>query len=247
MFGRDLGRLVTIDTAEINLIAHITQHPDRPTPLRAYDQIYMLPGSQLIQAKLIADYLYKRDVVLMGDGDCMALVLALLAQAKIIDKPAHMTVLDFDQRILTFIQNVSKELKLEKDLIETVLYNVRDPTPVGLRERADVFYTNPPYGSADQGHCGRVFIGRCMELCKSVGSWGVAILPFEHHTPWSRIAMANIQPFLIANGYIITEMIRGVHEYLALIRSRRHCLKGGYDGIDGHTQETPTRPAELHG
>jgi hypothetical protein len=33
---------------------------------------------------------------------------------------------------------------------------------------------------------------------------------------------------------------------MALIQFRRHFRKGGYDGIDGHRQESPTRAAELH-
>jgi hypothetical protein len=39
----------------------------------------------------------------------------------------------------------------------------------------------------------------------------------------------------------------GQHSNMALIQFRRHFGKGGYDGIDGHRDETPTGPAELHG
>lgn len=173
----------------------------------------MLPGSQLTQAKLISDYLTKRHVVFLGDGDCMSLVLAVLGARGVIKPPAHMLVLDFDERILNFIREAGQEFHLPNpDMIDLCRYNVRDPVPDNLAEQGDVFYTNPPYGSADQGECGKIFLGRCMELCKA-GSWGVAILPFEHHTTWTKNAMANIQSFLAENGYVVSEMIRGVHQY----------------------------------
>lgn len=213
MFGSDLGKYLQHTTAEMDMIARVTQHPERPKPLREYDQIYMLPGSQLSQAKLISDYLRNREVVLVGDGDCMSLVLAFLAKNRVIDPPAHMLVLDFDERILHFIKQTVAEFKLDADLIDTRRYNVRHPIPSEHAGESDVFYTNPPYGSADKGECGKIFLSRCMALCKPVGSWGVAILPYQHSTRWSREAMANIQPFLVQHGYIVTEMIRGVHQY----------------------------------
>lgn len=215
MFGKDLGRYLRHTTEEIDLLARITQHPSRPKPLRQYDQIYMLPGSQLSQAKLISDYLRHKEVVLLGDGDCMSLVLAYLGKKEkdLLEPPIHMLVLDFDERILNFIKETVAELQISADLIEVARYNVRYPIPSKYAGRNDVFYTNPPYGSANRGESGKLFLARCMELCKPIGSWGVAILPFEHHTPWSREAMANIQPFLIDYGYVITEMIRGLHHY----------------------------------
>jgi predicted methyltransferase len=213
MFGTDLGRYLNHSTKEIDLVARVTQHPKRPKPIRRYDQIFMLPGSQLSQAKLISDYVYKRSVAFVGDGDCMSLVLAYLGAAGTITQLQHIVVFDFDERILDFIRNTAIELGLPKDLIETVSYNVRYPIPDAYKGRSDVFYTNPPYGSADRGECAKLFLARCMEFCKPVQSWGVAILPYEHDTPWSRVAMSNIQRFLVQHGYVVSEMIRGVHKY----------------------------------
>src|SRR5260370_6181148 len=144
MFGSDLGRYLEHTTEEIDMLARVTQHPQRPKPLRQYDQIYMLPGSQLSQAKLISDYVYNREVVLVGDGDCMSLALGFLAKNQVIQAPTHMLVLDFDERILHFIKTTAAELGLAADLIETVRYNVRYPIPPQYASRRDVFYTNPP-------------------------------------------------------------------------------------------------------
>jgi len=213
MFGKDLSKFINHTPFEINSVAQITQHPNRPKPLREYDQIYMLPGSQLTQAKIISDYLRGREVVFLGDGDCMSLVLGYLGKLDIIEAPENMLVLDFDERILKFIKDTAHELGLHKDLIEVIRYNVKDPIPRKYKYHSDVFYTNPPYGSVNQGKSGILFLGRCMELCKPIGSWGVAILPYEHHTRWSQEAMERIQLFLAKQGYVISEMIRGLHQY----------------------------------
>lgn len=213
MFGTELGRLLRHTKEQIDLVARVTQHPDRPKPLRAYDQIYMLPGSQLTQAKLISNYLFDRDVILVGDGDCMSLVLGFLGLRNVVKPPAHMLVVDFDERILKFISDTARQFHLPADLIDTQRYNVRYPSLSEYANRSDVFYTNPPYGSASRGESGKLFIARCMEFCKQVGSQGVALLPFARHAPWTRDAMANIQSFLVENGYVVSEMLAGVHQY----------------------------------
>jgi predicted methyltransferase len=174
----------------------------------------MLPGSELIQALLVEDYLKHKDVVFVGDGDCMGLVIAHLANKKIIKRgPTKIRILDFDERILEFIEIIISEFRLPSDLISFKRYNVRDPIPENLSGAHDVFYTNPPYGSKDNGNCGNIFLGRCMELCKPAPSWGIALLPFAHKEDWSRQAMYNIQKFLTKNGYVVSEMIREIHQY----------------------------------
>jgi N4-bis(aminopropyl)spermidine synthase len=207
---------------EHDLLARITQHPDRPRPIRDIDQIFMLPGSQLAQAKIISGHLAQRDVAFVGDGDCMAACLGLLAKEGVIDKPGHLLVLDFDQRIIAFARQVATQFGFQ-DRLDAQLYNVLDPVPGELRSRADVFYTNPPYGSKNKGASGIGFLARCMALCKPVGSSGVAILPYHPSERWSREAMGAIQQFMIAHGYVVGEMLRSMHSYhlddLPMLRS----------------------------
>jgi hypothetical protein len=62
----------------------------------------MLPGSQVAQAKIISGHLAQRDTVFIGDGDCMAASLGLLAREGVIEAPAHLLVLGFDARIIDF-------------------------------------------------------------------------------------------------------------------------------------------------
>lgn len=213
MFGEELRRYLVPQPAIIDLVAQVTQHPDRPRPIREVDQIFMLPGSQAVQALLAIDYLKYRDVVFVGDGDCMGLVVAHLANQGVFKGPAKIRILDFDERILAFIHVAVEDLHIPADLISCERYNVRFPIPEKLTHAHDSFYTNPPYGKSDGGECGKLFLARCMELCKPAPSWGMALLPFAHKEDWSREAMANIQKFLCDSGYVVSEMIREIHQY----------------------------------
>ncbi len=213
MFGEELRKYLKPDPSLVDLVAQVTQHPDRPRPIRAVDQIFMLPGSQLIQALLTIDYLKYRDVVFVGDGDCMSLVIAHLANRGVFKGPGKIRVFDFDQRLLAFIKQACEDLDIPRDLIDVYEYNVRFPIPDRHAGAHEVFYINPPYGSVDKGESGKLFLARSMEFCKPAPSWGIALLPFAHKEDWSRLAMSNIQSFLSDNGYVVSEMIREIHQY----------------------------------
>jgi predicted methyltransferase len=207
---------------EHDLLARVTQHPDRPRPIRDIDQIFMLPGSQLAQAKIIAGHLAQRDVVFVGDGDCMAASLGLLAKEGVIESPGHLLVLDFDERLVAFALQVARQFGFQ-DMLDAQAYNVTDPVPAELRFRGDVFYTNPPYGSKNKGASGIGFLARCLALTKPVGSSGVAILPYHPSERWSRDAMGSIQRFMSGHGCVVGEMLRSMHSYhlddLPMLRS----------------------------
>jgi predicted methyltransferase len=222
VFYRSLKQYIMNSSEEYDILARVTQHPDRPRPIREIDQIFMLPGSQLNQAKLISSYARSKEVVFVGDGDCMAPSIGLLAREGVIDGPMHMTVLDFDRRIVDFATRMALQFGFQ-DKIDAYDYNVLDPTPTDMRFRYDLFYTNPPYGSKNKGASSIGFLMRCMALCKPVGSSGVAILPYHPSEKWSRDAMYSIQRFMIESGYLVGEMLRGMHSYhlddLPMLRS----------------------------
>lgn len=222
MFYEPLQARIANSPAEYDLLARITQHPERPRPIRDIDQIFMLPGSQLNQAKLISGYTAHKDVVFLGDGDCMAPSLGLLAKEGVIEGPDHMLVLDFDERIIEFVRHAARQFGFQ-DRVDAELYNVLEPIPADLCFRHDVFYTNPPYGSKNKGNSGIAFLSRCMALCKPVGSTGVAILPYHPSERWSRDAMRSIQQFMMDSGYLVGEMLRAMHSYhlddLPMLRS----------------------------
>jgi predicted methyltransferase len=171
MFYQSLQQYIVNASEEYDILARVTQHPDRPRPVREIDQIFMLPGSQLNQAKLISAYTRHKEVVFVGDGDCMAASIGLLTKESVIDGPTHMTVLDFDQRVVDFALQAAHQFGFQ-DKLDAQQYNMLQPVPPDMRSRYDVFYTNPPYGSKNKGASGVGFLMRCMALCKPVGSMG---------------------------------------------------------------------------
>lgn len=215
MLFEQLAKLEVADKREYDALAQVTQHPRRPRPKREADQIYMLPGSQLHQAKLMAPYLAAKSVVFVGDGDCMALSILALARARVIapdQVPNHILVLDFDDRLVTFINELAVEWKLS-DQLEAHYYNVADVIPSHFQSKHDVFYVNPPYGSKNEGFSAVAFIARGIELCTTHHSRGVAILPYEPTREWTQSAMYRVQQFLISNGFVVSEMLTRMHAY----------------------------------
>ncbi|MCM5559312.1 bis-aminopropyl spermidine synthase family protein [Pleomorphomonas sp. JP5] len=212
MFGEYFTQLLQHSIEDIDHTSAILQHRNRPKANREHDQIYMLAGSQLQQAKLVGSYLADKRVVFMGDGDCMSLLVAYLSTKGIVPRPKHITVLDFDERLLDFIKSMRTQCGWHEDMFECHQYNVRYPIPENLKTRGDVFYTNPPYGFYNKGLSNRVFLARAMEFCKP-SSRGIAILPYNADSDGSREAMTETQRFMNLAGYIIIEMILGQHRY----------------------------------
>lgn len=133
----------------------------RPQAKRVHDQIYMMSGAMILQTILMDEYIGGRHVVFMGDGDGMSMMFGIFSENGIINRPGYMTVLDMDKRTLANIRNFAKSEGFS-NILETRPYNAFDPVPNDLYEKADVFYTNPPYGSKNDGRSGVVFLSRCI-------------------------------------------------------------------------------------
>src|SRR5471032_3037874 len=111
----------------INAISDVVQN--RPPPLREFDQIYMKVADMVIQAEYVARVFDDRHVVFVGDGDGIALSAAHLKAQQVIDYgPKSITLLDFDERIVTSVQRFGEKLRGVVD-ISAHLYNVADSLP----------------------------------------------------------------------------------------------------------------------
>ncbi len=208
MFAKRITWQVT--KQEMNLTDAVVNN--RPPPIRDFDQIHMKSGDMLMQTRLMAPYVTDKEVVFMGDGDSMSLMFGLFGQEGLIAPPKHMRVLDFDKRILNRIKNFAESHGFGH-MVEVHSYNVFDSLPEILTERADFFYTNPPYGSKNEGLSGIAFIDRGAELCKRTGISGCLILPYDHNRRWAQTAMRRIQAHLVQQGFIVSEMIQQLHTY----------------------------------
>src|SRR5208282_2788893 len=91
----------------INAISDVIQN--RPRPLREFDQIYMKAGDMVLQSELVANWSSGRNLAFMGDGDAISVCVAYLHHRAILDYgPTHITVLDFDERIVNAINRFAE-------------------------------------------------------------------------------------------------------------------------------------------
>jgi predicted methyltransferase len=184
---------------------------NRPAPLRAYDQIPMQTEDLARQVKLIAPLLASQRVAFVGDMDGTASLLGLLAAAGG-PAPTHMLVLDFDARVLESALNLAERNGFAH-LLKVQLYNCFDPIPSPLIAGFDWFYTNPPYGSHNDGESARLFLTRGCELARSEGGSGCLIVPNDELRPWTTRAMTATKQFLDSHGWAIQEQVDRVHRY----------------------------------
>src|SRR2546426_11594299 len=97
---------------------------NRPQPLREFDQIYMKVGDLVVHAEFVARRFDGRKVVFVGDGDAIGLAIAHLMNEKVIEYgPRHVTVLDFDERMVNSVNEFAADYECV-DRIEARLYNV---------------------------------------------------------------------------------------------------------------------------
>lgn len=209
-YGPLLKDWITMEMTRSEINAAETVAMARPTPLRDFDQISMHGGDLLRQVKLIAPYLEGKDIVFMGDNDSTSLMLGMLGLCGSA-RPNHMLVLDFDERLLTNMQDLAKKHGFSY-LLEVRLYNAFDTLPNDLVNQYDWFYTNPPFGSQNQGLSPQLFITRGCELVKEGGS-GCIILPYDQQRAWTREAMLATQRFLTLHGWVVKEELGQLHQY----------------------------------
>lgn len=183
----------------------------RATPLRIYDQIPMRTEDLARQAILMAPLLAGNRVAFVGDMDGTASVLGLLAVAGW-PAPAQMLVLDFDDRVLNSAVALAEQHGFSH-LLTVDRYNCFDPISAELLGKFDWFYTNPPYGSHNEGESARLFLTRGCELVQQNGGSGCLILPDDSRRQWTRRAMDKTEHFLRTHGWEIRAQFDQLHQY----------------------------------
>ncbi len=179
---------------------------ERPTPYREYDQIYMKIDDMFKQYDLLKEYVVDTDLVFLGDGDSMSILFSTKGKYS----PKSITVLDFDERILNNIKQITQDEGNQN--INTELYNVINTIPLSHRKKYNFFYINPPYGSKNNGLSCKIWLYRCFELCCDK-CFGCIIIPYDEEQVWTKINMNEIQLFLANNGFVIRDMISLMHSY----------------------------------
>ena len=194
----------------INAISDVVQN--RPPPLREFDQIYMKVADMVIQAEYVARVFDNRNVVFVGDGDGIALSTAHLKAQGVIDYgPQSITLLDFDERIVTSVQRFGEKLREVVD-ISAHLYNVADPLPEQHFGAYDGFHINPPWGASNGGESVRAFFERGSQATKEK-SLGIVVIADDPDLPWTQEVLRDTQVRAIELGYVVAEMQPQLHLY----------------------------------
>jgi predicted methyltransferase len=166
----------------------------------------------IIQADFIARRFNDLDVTFIGDGDAISLSMMHLKQKGVFEHaPRRIRVLDFDERIVNSINDFAEKNELV-GRVEAFQYDVCDPLPKGYQRIDDAFYTNPPWGASNDGQSVKAFVQRGIEASKPNGL-GAVVIADDDTLEWTGQVLLRTQQMLIGSGYIISEMIPGLHKY----------------------------------
>lgn len=194
----------------LNAISDIVTN--RPLPLREFDQIYMKVGDIVVHAEFVARRFDKRRVVFVGDGDAIGLAMIHLMNEKVIDYgPSHVTVLDFDERLVSSVNNFAADYGCG-DRIQARPYNVVDALPSDLVGAFEGFHINPPWGQYNNGESVVVFLERAIRLTAH-GGLGVVVIADDPTLTWTQQILRRTQSLGVSHGCVVDEMIPAYHSY----------------------------------
>lgn len=200
--------VVEIDLkAAINAVSDVVQN--RPRPLREFDQIYMKTGDMVMQSEFVSRWADGNRLAFIGDGDAISVCTAYLSAKGILDTgPAHITVFDFDERIVKAVTRFADKERL--DNLDAVLYNCLDAFPDV--EPYDRFYTNPPWGASNAGESVKVFTQRGMEAMHYSGE-GMVVIADDLELPWPKQVLHRVQHFAVEQQFFVSRMMPRLHAY----------------------------------
>jgi predicted methyltransferase len=194
--------------AAINAVSDVVQN--RPRPLREFDQIYMKTGDMVMQSEFIGRWADGKRLAFIGDGDAISVCTAYLSAKGILDAgPAHTTVFDFDERIVSAINRFADHERI--DNLDAVLYNCLDAFP-SVERPFDCFYTNPPWGASNDGESVKVFVQRGLEALEYTGQ-GVIVIADDPEIDWPKRVLHRVQQFAIENDFYVNRMMPQLHSY----------------------------------
>lgn len=164
--------------------------------------------------KLIDDnYFFNRKILFLGDEDLTSIYLALA-----VNDIAEIHVIDIDRELLELIEELNMKLKLN---IETHNFDLRVPIPDNLRNRFDIFFTDPPF---TYNGISLFLIQGFLSLKNQVGTKGyLCVLPLSLMGDIYRI-----QQLIYNKGFYIDEVIKSFNIY------------------PGFKEELPCIPSDLY-
>lgn len=170
----------------------------------------MRAGDMVLQSEFVAHWARDQSIAFVGDGDAIGLCVAYLKAESILRYgPTEITVLDFDERIVSATTRFAETKGIPG--LTARLYNCLDPVPdCGP---FDCFYSNPPWGASNGGESVKVFIQRGMELIQNRGNGLVVVADRDASLEWTEEVLANVQTFAAERGFYVSRMMQQLHSY----------------------------------
>ena len=185
---------------------------NRPEALREFDQIYMKMADMLLHAELVGRWVDEKTVAFLGDGDAIGLTLTHLKKLGVVRQgPAHVHILDFDERIVNSVIRFAERYEIE-DRITAELYNVADPLPMEHRSAFEAFHINPPFGASNGGRSVEAFLRRGDEAVRENGV-GCIVIADDPSLEWTRAIAKQVQRYWSENGFVINELLPKFQRY----------------------------------
>lgn len=167
----------------------------RPHSTALYDQGYMTMDSVFRRVSIIARMgeAHGKKIALLGDDDLLSIALCLTVQ------PLNVTVLEIDERLVTFINQVAAELKLP---IAAGRWDLRTPLPAEYKGRFNVFVTDPSETMAGL----KMFLSRGLYTLKAgegrAGYFGLTTIEASFKK-WSELQLWLMRTYPLAITHIL--------------------------------------------
>ncbi len=173
----------------------------RPEAIVEYDQGYVTPETTVSRIAFLAQKgdIQGKDLLILGDDDLTSIAAAASGL------PSRVVVVEIDERIVNFINEVSKREGLN---IETINLDLREPLPEGVLKSFDTFWTDPP----ETPEALELFIGRGIAGLKGPGCAGYFGITYAESDKFKWRKFQNVLTGKM--GAVITDMITNFNEYV---------------------------------
>ena len=194
------GRGISLEDFEDVLKEFKKIAENRPEAIQQYDQGYVLPEVTVSRVALMANKMdiQNKKLLVIGDDDLTSIAAGLSGL------PKDVVVLEIDERLVNFINNVAKEYGLN---VSAEIYDIRDPLPERHYAKYDTFITDP----SETKEALRLFISRGISGLRGprcAGYFGIT------RAEASLEKWYYLQRMLLDMRVVITDMIHNFNVYV---------------------------------
>jgi len=173
----------------------------RPLPSEKFDQTSISAEDAIIRVGFIHERgdLVNKKILMIGDFDCLSIVAAMTGL------PKSVVVLDADERLIKYINEVSKELNLTH-ILSAETFDVRGALPVDKIKQFDIFSCDP----VETLEGITLYLSRGTQALRGKGSATyIGLTTLEA----SRKKWYDIQKVLLDMNFVMTDIRRNFNGY----------------------------------